>query len=1361
MLEEGDYYFQDAQCSYFDATANRLIPGRLKICARCLIFEPTSDFLSKPLLKFNYLETRDIREDTDLNTIRKVTGNEEKTLIRLDCAVVVEMKANNINYPFFHRSLPPNASVQYLVPEYVPVSRLLPLITTLHSLAQPDAVGSEARVEALVAQCEAKAPFDTLWLDGLSEHILAQFRVSEHALHLHSLPARLVLTNLHVFISFFANTEARPFLRIPLADLIKVVRRRYAMREIGLELFFTTYPRPDSLPFFIPTHPQHTLPSSSSFYLSFSSSAQRNSAFRIIFSAFSSLYLGKLNNPNMPNPTSSPYRVSSVSTLHPSSRTPSSPFNPSAGQLADSRASFPPSSYSSSHIPRPTPSPPLSGSPPPVSSSSSILPYILLPPTPPHMIMWSEMEKKREITPWDSRSSSPASFSGSVPPSGKSASPPALSSSSPLATSQSSLLPSPLPSVVPQSCEAPSQLSPLYQPSQHPLSLVLLPPPALVLSLWLSHRISNLDYLLYLNCLADRSFNDPSQYPVVPWVLNERGWKSEKIRLEWTEEEEEQEEIRVERQRARRERRRMEKQQRKAHQQTQTPSISPHPPSSPSSTVASPTEINQDFDSDDDLAQQASSIFRDLSRPIGALNRERFAKFKERARQMRDVVAQEKKEVKKEWEEQEARRRNEQFRKEEGMNLKSPRPNMEQATSLYFQLSGSSTKGSDSDSIDKRKRQTRGSKGSRDETHPQPQFASLSLPSPHTDRQIHPHPSLFFFGTHYSTPSYLIFFLFRILPQHLLRLQDSRFEQTSRLFVDIAKTWEGVMNNPADLKELIPEFYLTPSFLHFDPRSLDLSSLPDGHLVGDITLPPFAHNSQWEDKSDKPGSDSQELENGSDQQSVWIPSQPLSPSASPSTRFIHIMRCLLESPYVSFHLSDWIDLVFGVSQRGKASEEAENVFYWLTYEENVKEMRRRNWVTDMSAESDDESDFGSIQISPTAPQSPQTPSSSTSSKTKTKTPEILDDWIRPVCMSASTLNMQINEFGQCPRQLLTTPHPRRSRRNGKMEWREVRRMRASVDGEEHGERVANSPTPEALDADNLSAGLPSTLDSVSFIPHPSSTLNRNDVSASPTPILSSFDEDPFVNPTYLHPLAVDTVWTPAALRFTLDGIVSEEEERLEQVRMKEERRREKEELKLASLPPTPSEMDKQNTPVRRQTDQFDDGRKRTPNREPPINAPSTGTKIRRFFSGLFSSGAEGKKEEGRKYGVREDEAKEGVERREEGKGGYGQAGGRGRESGKEGGKWGSEVTDDGVMIGLTWGTRRGSDLKREREREKEREREREEKRKEEQKSIGMDGQGNGERKSEQENTGFIPLLNSESFYGSGMSGGGSEEWWNS
>ena len=44
---------------------------------------------------------------------------------------------------------------------------------------------------------------------------------------------------------------------------------------------------------------------------------------------------------------------------------------------------------------------------------------------------------------------------------------------------------------------------------------------------WVEGRITNFDYLLHLNMLAGRSYNDTCQYPVMPWVLS--NYKSEEI----------------------------------------------------------------------------------------------------------------------------------------------------------------------------------------------------------------------------------------------------------------------------------------------------------------------------------------------------------------------------------------------------------------------------------------------------------------------------------------------------------------------------------------------------------------------------------------------------------------------------------------------------------------------------------------------------------------------------------------------------------------------------------------------------------------------------------------------------------------
>jgi hypothetical protein len=57
----------------------------------------------------------------------------------------------------------------------------------------------------------------------------------------------------------------------------------------------------------------------------------------------------------------------------------------------------------------------------------------------------------------------------------------------------------------------------------------------------------------------------------------------------------------------------------------------------------------------------------------------------------------------------------------------------------------------------------------------------------------------------------------------------------------------------------------------------------------------------------------------------------LPPWASTPEEFISKHRAALESEYVSAHLNEWIDLIFGYKQRGEEAVKAHNTFYWLTY----------------------------------------------------------------------------------------------------------------------------------------------------------------------------------------------------------------------------------------------------------------------------------------------------------------------------------------------------------------------------------------------------------------------------------------------
>ena len=191
----------------------------------------------------------------------------------------------------------------------------------------------------------------------------------------------------------------------------------------------------------------------------------------------------------------------------------------------------------------------------------------------------------------------------------------------------------------------------------------------------------------------------------------------------------------------------------------------------------------------------------------------------------------------------------------------------------------------------------------------------------------------FIFGTHYSTPGYCLHFLVRTMPEHMLRLQTGRFDAPDRLFFDLAASWAGITSTNSDLKELIPEFFTSDGSFLLAPDGLDLGVRQNGKRVGDVQLPPWAYD---------------------------------------SGDFIAQNRDALESDIVSASLHNWIDLIFGYKQRGEAAVEADNLFYYLTYEGAV----------DVEAETDPD--------------------------------------------KRASLQAQIAEFGQTPRQLFTQRHVSRN-----------------------------------------------------------------------------------------------------------------------------------------------------------------------------------------------------------------------------------------------------------------------------------------------------------------------------------------------
>eukprot|EP01059_Diplonema_ambulator_P010129 TRINITY_DN20114_c0_g1_i1.p1 TRINITY_DN20114_c0_g1~~TRINITY_DN20114_c0_g1_i1.p1 ORF type:complete len:3142 (+),score=853.36 TRINITY_DN20114_c0_g1_i1:147-9572(+) len=153
----------------------------------------------------------------------------------------------------------------------------------------------------------------------------------------------------------------------------------------------------------------------------------------------------------------------------------------------------------------------------------------------------------------------------------------------------------------------------------------------------------------------------------------------------------------------------------------------------------------------------------------------------------------------------------------------------------------------------------------------------------------------FHYGSHYSTPMMVLWYLTRLQPYTSMAVvyQGGKLDLADRLFHSVADAWHSASRGSnTDVKELIPEFYTSSEFL-LNTNALNLGANREGIVLGDVVLPPWA--------------------------------------TSPE-HFIAVQRAALESEYVSTHLHQWLDLVFGSAQLGEEAQKKLNVFYHLSYE---------------------------------------------------------------------------------------------------------------------------------------------------------------------------------------------------------------------------------------------------------------------------------------------------------------------------------------------------------------------------------------------------------------------------------------------
>ena len=132
------------------------------------------------------------------------------------------------------------------------------------------------------------------------------------------------------------------------------------------------------------------------------------------------------------------------------------------------------------------------------------------------------------------------------------------------------------------------------------------------------------------------------------------------------------------------------------------------------------------------------------------------------------------------------------------------------------------------------------------------------------------------------------------MPEHMLCLQNGKFDAPDRLFHSVDQCYSCVLSNHADVKELIPEFYSPNNDFDFliNAQGLQLGATQNGDRVNDVTMPPWAKSPR---------------------------------------DFVRKNNKALESDICTAKLPRWIDLIFGSKSRGEAAKEANNLFHRSAY----------------------------------------------------------------------------------------------------------------------------------------------------------------------------------------------------------------------------------------------------------------------------------------------------------------------------------------------------------------------------------------------------------------------------------------------
>ena len=102
------------------------------------------------------------------------------------------------------------------------------------------------------------------------------------------------------------------------------------------------------------------------------------------------------------------------------------------------------------------------------------------------------------------------------------------------------------------------------------------------------------------------------------------------------------------------------------------------------------------------------------------------------------------------------------------------------------------------------------------------------------------------YGSHYSHPGIVLHYLIRVHPftEGCLSLQGGHYDAADRLFSSVYNAIDNALNDIADVREVIPEFYFLPE-MFIKKNGIWLGTTQSGKIIEHVDLPKWASNNPY------------------------------------------------------------------------------------------------------------------------------------------------------------------------------------------------------------------------------------------------------------------------------------------------------------------------------------------------------------------------------------------------------------------------------------------------------------------------------------------------------------------------------------